>query len=310
MKNLLITALLALAAMFAPLAPAADAPPRLRVVGFAQDNLANDWRLSQVREMETALAEEPGVHFVYSDAGGSTAQQILDIEEMIARKVDLLVTSPRDGRALTPVITAAHAQGIPVILLTRRIVGDGYTAFIGADDRDIARRAALRLVERLEGKGKVLVLQGVPTATTAIARTEGFMEEVANHPGVEVVAVKPANYLRADAIRAVEEAVAAGLKFDAIYAQSDSMASGARLALRRAGIDPKTLAIVGIDYISEAREAIRAGDQDASFTYPTCGREGAEAALRILHGEEVARERLVETRMITRDNVETIEPIF
>ena len=310
MKNRLIGALFALLTLAAAPLLAADAPARLKVVGFAQDNLANDWRLSQVREMEQALAEEPGVRFIYSDAGGSTAQQILDIENMVDQGVDLLVTSPRDIRALTPVISSAHARGIPVVLLTRDIIGEAYTAFVGLDDRDIARRAALRLVERLGGKGKVLVLQGLPTATTAINRTEGFMEEIANHPGMEVTAVKPANYLRADAIRAVEEAVAEGVAFDAIYAQSDSMASGARLALRRVGIDPGSLAVVGIDYISEAREAIRAGEQDASFTYPTCGREGAETALRLLRGEEVPKRRLVKSRMITRDNVEEVEPIF
>ena len=308
MSKLLFRVTLFVIALLPALSFAADS--RLFVVGFAQDNLANDWRKAQVREMEEALAKESGIHFIHSDAGGRTAQQILDVEEMVARRVDVLVTSPRDGRALTPAIAAAHAAGIPVVLLTRRVVGDAYTTFVGLDDHTIARDAARRLVARLNGKGKVLVLQGLPTATTAIARTEGFMEEIARHPGMEVVAVKPANYLRPGAIRAVEEALAEGLEFDAIYAQSDSMASGARLALAHAGVDPKGLAIVGIDYISEAREAIRAGTQDASFSYPTCGTEGAEMVMAILRGETVPRERLVESRMITQENVEEIVPIF
>ncbi|GAB6039411.1 substrate-binding domain-containing protein [Endothiovibrio diazotrophicus] len=314
-----LAAILALLSSLALAAPPPEPPPAprttaTRLVGFAQDNLANDWRLAQVREMEQALADEPGVRFIYSDAGGSTAQQVLDIEEMIARRVDVLVTSPRDSRALAPAVAAARNAGIPVVLLTRRVSSDHYTAFVGLDDREIARRAAERMAERLHARGqergRVLILQGLPNTTTAKARTEGFLAGIAAHPEMQVVALKAANYLRADAIRAVEETVAEGIVFDAVFAQSDSMASGARLALRRLGVDPRSLVIVGIDYIGEAREAIRSGEQDASFTYPTCGAEGAQTVMRILHGETVAKERLVPSRMVTRENVERVEPIF
>ena len=101
-----------------------------------------------------------------------------------------------------------------------------------------------------------------------------------------------------------------GETFDAVYAQSDSMASGARVALKGAGIDPATIPIVGIDYIAEARDAIRAGTQVASFTYPTCGKEAADYAVRILNGESVQREVEVPSVMVTRDNVDAVETVF
>jgi ribose transport system substrate-binding protein len=136
------------------------------------------------------------------------------------------------------------------------------------------------------------------------------LEELAQYPGIKISAIKRADSLRHLAIEAVEEVLAEGIEFDAIYAQSDSMASGARIALKKAGRDPARIPITGIDYISEAREAIRAGEQAASFTYPTFGREGAEYAIRILRGERVPREIVVDSVMVTRDNVEAIEPIF
>jgi len=88
------------------------------------------------------------------------------------------------------------------------------------------------------------------------------------------------------------------------------MAAGARLALMGAGIDPKSIPLVGIDYIPEAREAIRAGEQYASFTYPTCGDVGADIALRILRGEAVPRQIEVPSQMVTQDNVDQVESIF
>ncbi len=280
------------------------------VVGFAQDTLSNDWRTAQVRELQQALSQYPSIHFIYTDAQGQTAQQILDIENLVMQGIDLLVTSPRDSKALTPVIAQAYRQGLPVILLTRRIESQDYTLFIGADDLAIGRQAARYLRQRLANRGKILMLKGIPTASTTINRTRGFREEISRQGGLEIVAEKTANYLRNDAIRAMEEVLEAGIPFDAIYAQSDSMAHGARMALKRAGIDPRSIPIIGIDYISEARRAIRAGEQEISFTYPTGGREGAENIIKILRGEPIPKDIVLDSIMVTPDNVEQLEPLF
>jgi ribose transport system substrate-binding protein len=162
----------------------------------------------------------------------------------------------------------------------------------------------------LKGRGRILILEGLPTASTAIDRTESFKQELANYPGLQIVAEKSADYLRSEAIRAIEEVLQEGIQFDAIYAQSDSMASGARMALKGVGRDPRNVHILGIDYIEEARDAIRSGEQDASFTYPTGGREGADFILRILRGEPIPKRVILESTMVTRDNVEAVEHIF
>lgn len=296
--------------LFGALALTATAGAEDAVIGFAQDHMANDWRAAQVRDVEAGLAERDDVEYLFTDAGGSTAQQIVDIEGLAGRNVDVLITSPRDAALMAPVLAKVKAQGIPVVLLSRTIQGDAYDTFIHADNEAIARAAADHLAEVLDGRGRILMLQHIPTTTPGRLRTEGFMEEIANYPDIEVVAIKRADSLRSKAILAVEEALAEGLEFDAIYAQSDSMAAGARLALEKAGIDPATVPTVGIDYIAEAAEAIRAGKQSASFTYPTFGREGAQAALDILDGKTVPREIIVESIKVTPDNVDEVAPIF
>lgn len=296
-----------------PMAVAAaetPAPKKTYRVAFAQDTLANDWRKAQTQGLEAGFKRHPEVQFSYTDANGNSARQIQDIEDLAATGLDLLITSPRDADLMSPVIAGVMAKGIPVLLLSRRISGDTYTSFIRADNRAIARRAAQHLAKRLKGKGAILVLQHIPTTTPAIERTEGFLEELKKHPGLSVAAIKRADSLRDKAIHAVEEALAEGLKFDAIYAQSDSMASGARTALKRAGIAPSRLPIVGIDYIAESREAILAGEQDASFVYPTFAKEGVETAMKILRGQPVPKEIVVDSPMVTRGNAARIAPIF
>lgn len=302
--RILLTMLLALVGV------AAHAAGKTYVVGFAQDTLANDFRAAQVRQLAEAFARRPQINFVFSDGEGSTAKQMADIEEFIARRVDLLIVSPRDANALAPAIDRAAGRGIPVVLLTRMANTERYTTFVAPDDRAIAREAARFIAGTLGRRGQVLVLQGVPTASTAMARTEGFAEGLKAFPGMKIAAVVPGNYLRADALKAMEDVLERGVEFDAIFAQSDSMASGARLALKKAGRDPAKIPIVGFDYIPESREAIRRGEQRASFVYPTCAEETAKAVADILNGAKVPKRILVPSRLVTPANVDRVETIF
>jgi len=278
-------------------------------VGFAQDTMANDWRIAQVKEVEAAFKAYPEVTFVYTDGKGETARQIRDIEDLVARGIDLLITSPMDAVAMAPVIEKVYKSGIPVILLTRSIQSESYTVFIHPDDRKIAGKAANFLVEKLGGKGEVLMLTGVPTASTAVKRSEGFLEVAGKHPGIRVTRAV-GNYLRADAINAVEMQLNKGVRFDAIFSQSDSMAVGAIMALQKHGIDPAKKLIVGIDYISQSRELIKEGLLDATFRYPTGGAEGVAAAIKILRGGKVPREIVIDSVMVTPENAARVAPVF
>jgi len=279
------------------------------LVGFAQDTLGNDWRVAQVRAVEEALSDHPNIDFIYTDAQGETSLQARHIEQLVEQGVDLIITSPRDQEALTPVIEQVYAQGIPVILLTRSINSDNYTSLVTLDNRAIAQAAARYLVEQLDGEGHILMLEGLAGASTTQDRTEGFMEVVKDYPGIQVTS-RTANFLRADAILAVSAFLAEGQVPDAIYAHSDSMATGARMALKQAGIELSRLPIAGIDFITEAQEAIRQGEQSISFTFQTGGAEGAQLAIDILQGKEVPKKRVLDSIAVTRDNVDQVEPIF
>jgi ABC-type sugar transport system substrate-binding protein len=299
-----------LLSLFPWLLYSADSWPEQRyLIGFAQDTLGNDWRLAQVMEVKRELDKHPNVDFIHTDGKGDTALQAKHIEDLVARGIDLLITSPREMFALSEVITETFNKGIPVVLLDRGIEGDAYTTFIHPENRPIARAAAEYLVEALGGRGSILMLVGVPGATPTIHRTQGFMEVVERYPEITVTQ-RVANYLRADAILSVESVLAQGVKIDAIYAQSDSMAAGARMALKHHGIDPGDIPIVGIDYIREAQQAIRKGEQAISFTYPTGGVEGARTALRVLQGDLPPKEIIIESIRVSRENVDSVEPIF
>ena len=313
-----LTALILLTVLMMPVAGLAGdakakkigAGDKKYVVAFAQDTMRNDWRVAQVRELKEALAPYTDIIFKSADAGGKTANQVLDIERFIEEKVDIIVTSPVDTLALAPVVSKAFRQGIPVVLLSRSVKTPDYTVFVTGNNFDIGKSAASYIADKLGGKGNILMLEGISTSSTSQARTEGFLAGLKPYKGLRITYRKHANYLRGKAIEAVEEALANNIAFDAIYAHSDSMAAGARVALKKAGKHPGTYLIVGIDYISEARDAIRAGEQAASFTYPTYGREGGNFIVRILEGSKVPKNVVVNSTLVTADNVDTVKPVF
>lgn len=279
------------------------------VVGFAQDTMNNDWRVAQVREVEQALAAYDDIEFMFTDAQAQTSLQAKHILDLADIPVDVLLVSPMDKVALAPVISEVYERGIPVILLSRGIDSENYTSFIRPENYLIGRDAAEFLVDQLPDGGHILMLQGIPETTTAIQRTEGFLDVLNSHGGYTVIS-GIGNYLRADTLRVMEKILNENIAFDAVYAQSDSMASAVRMAMQVHGKDPAEKIIIGIDYIKEAQEAISQGDQTLSFTYPTAGKEGADAAVRILRGETVDKEMILPSVPVTLENVNDVEPLF
>jgi len=290
--------------------PAAVFAEKTFTVGFAQDTMSNDWRAAQVHDLQNEFKKYRNINFFYTNAEGSTARQINDIENMIKRKVDLIITSPRDSKLMDKVITKAYKSGIPVVLISRRVTSNNFTSFIHPSNYNIAKKAAIYISKNINNEGKILILQHTKTTTPAQERTRGFFDVINKNKNIKVINMIEAHSDRALALNAVEEILDKGEKFDAIYAQSDSMAIGAVLALKKKGLDPAKYTITGIDYITEAKHLIKKGYIKVSFTYPTGGAEGAEIANKILNGRKVNKEYIIPSKMITIENADKVDPIF
>ena len=141
MTRSLIVLMMSLVAWLLPAYSSAQANSP-KVVAFAQDTLGNDFRLAQMHEVRDAVAADPGLRFVYSDAQGKTAMLIQQIEQFIAQKVDVLVLGTNDEKAVVPVVSKAMRSGVQVIVLDRGIKGNDYSSFINSDNVQIGRIGA------------------------------------------------------------------------------------------------------------------------------------------------------------------------
>lgn len=279
------------------------------VVAFAQDTMKNDFRKAQVFEVRDAVAKQGGMSFEYSDADGQTSLLIRQIDQFIDKKVDVLVVGTNDEKAVVPVVSKAYKAGIKVIVLDRGIKGSDYSAFINSDNLEIGRLGAQAIAEKTKGKGLVLLFEGIKTADVTQLRSKGFLDEIAKHPDIKVIK-RTGNYLRKDALLEMEKLLAQGIRVDAIFSESDSMLSGVRVALEARKIDPRSIVTVGCDYTSEARDAIRKGTQTASILFPLGGYKTAEIAKKLLAKESVPKHVVNPVKLVTRDNVEQVPPIF
>lgn len=281
------------------------------VIGMSQCNLGEPWRVQMNADIRKAAEAHPEITVIFKDAQNDTLTQRAQIEEFLNAEVDLLIVSPKEAAPLTQPIAEAYRKGIPVIVLDRRVLGDAFTEFIGADNRRIGRAAgewALRRLAELPavragGKARIVELKGLMTSTPGQDRDAGFREALKGQP-VEIVFEADMKWLEPAARKEMESALAVNPQIDLVYAHNDPGAHGAYLAAKAAGRE-QGLIFIGIDGLpQEGQVYVRQGLLAASFEYPTGGREAVENAVRIFQGEAVPKEVTLRSRVFARDNVD------
>jgi ribose transport system substrate-binding protein len=238
------------------------------VVGFSQMESDNPWRIAETQSLRDE-AQKRGIQLVVTDAQGQTAKQVSDVEDLIARRVDVILLAPREFEGLAPALQAAKAANIPVILVDRAAAGtpgEDYVTLLASNFVEQGQRAAEWLAEATGGKASIVELSGTPGSSVAADRAQGFRDGIAKHPGMKILASQTGNFTRAQGERVMQNlAQSLGPQITAVYAHNDEMALGAIQALKAAGRKPgQDVIIVSVDGQRAALEAIEAGELGAT----------------------------------------------
>lgn len=286
---------------------AASAPAEKKTakfkVGVSQCNLGEPWRVQMNADLKVAAEKNADIiEVTWRDAQNDTLKQRAQVEELAQAKVDLLIISPKEAQPLTDPVAKVYDAGIPVIVLDRAVLGDKYTTFIGADNKKIGKAAGEWVKKILGGKGTIVELKGLMTSTPGQDRSAGFREALQG-TSIEVAFEADMKWLEPDARKEMDSALARFSKIDLVYAHNDPGAHGAYLAAKAANRE-KEIKFVGIDALPHEGVAyVEQGLLDATFQYPTGGREAIETGLKILRGEKVPKTITLGSRMFTKDNV-------
>lgn len=222
-------------------------------VGFAQTESNNPWRIAQTKSMQDE-AKRLGYQLVYTDAAGSAAKQVADVDSMIAQRVDAIFLAPREEKPLAAAVKKARAAGIPVILLDRNVdqklakAGTDYVAFIGSDFIEEGRRIGNWLAKNKKGEARIIQLLGTTGSSPANDRRKGFEDAIKGKPGMRILASQTGDFARDKGRQVMETLLQANPTVNVVYAHNDEMAIGAIAALEAAGKKPgKDVLVLSID---------------------------------------------------------------
>ena len=203
-------------------------------VGFAQTESNNPWRLAQTASMKDEAAKR-GCQIVYTDAAGSAAKQVADVNSMIAQGVDFIFLPPREEKPLIPAVMNAKKAGIPVLLVDRNVdpalakPGVDFLAFIGSNFVQEGQRVADWTIKQTGDKGKIIELEGSGRQLRPLMTgKKGFDETIkAKAPGMVILASQSGDFAR-DKGRQVAETLLSRPIPDADHCVRPQRRNGAR----------------------------------------------------------------------------------
>ncbi|RLE35014.1 D-ribose ABC transporter substrate-binding protein [Candidatus Acetothermia bacterium] len=231
-------------------------------IGFSVSTLANPFFVI-MKESGEATAAELGIEMITLDAQDNLEKQVKDIEDLIARNVDVLIINPCDSDAIVPSVLQANQAGIPVITVTRPSKGGEVVQHLDVKNTFGGQLVGVALAAELDGVGKVVILEGIPGAPSARERQEGFLNVINLFPDIKVLSSITAHYAREEGATVMEDLLQAHPELDAVYAHNDEMALGAIRAIEAAG--RTGIKVFGFDAIPDAIDAIRAGTMVATI---------------------------------------------
>ena len=124
----------------------------------------------------------------------STEEQIRLMENAISQGVDAIIIAPSDSNAIIPGIKKANEAGIIVATPNTKAYGGEVLTWTGVENYDVGYQLGKKLAESLNGKGKVVLLEGIPGSSTSTDRIDGYNAVLAEYPGIEVIASQTANF--------------------------------------------------------------------------------------------------------------------
>ena len=222
------------------------------------------YRTAMDNDLKQIFTKEQGYDtaFAYSMKND---EQIHSARAFIKDRCDFLLICAADSAGWDGVLQEAKAAGIAVILYDREIDADPslYYSIVMSDLKICANKA----VELLESEGlpeyNILHLQGIMGSMAQEARTEALEAKISTNSDWCIVGQKCCEWDEQRASAYVSAMIAAGEKFNVIYAENDNMARGAATALDNAGISHgvgKDVLIVSFGGAYWAMEELLAGN--------------------------------------------------
>lgn len=206
------------------------------VVGFSCAGMGNSWRMFLKANFDAEVAKYPEISKVYfTNADEKPEKQISDIDDLLAKGIDLLIIQPSLGEAIVPAVERAFETGIPVLVFDGTVPTDMQTAYVGQDMKQLGANYARALIDMVGTKGKIVMLSGLAGQMSAELRLEGGREVFAKYPDIEILDTQYTGWSIPKAKEVMESFLQTYPQIDGIWADSGLMSFPALETMKDAG---------------------------------------------------------------------------
>jgi len=283
-------------------------------IGFDVYWLGNSWSVQFAEEFKYEASQHKDLigDLIITDSEGKVAKQVNNIEDLIARNVDIIVVTPLSESALIPVFRKAKEKGIPIIsnaIFIKTPEGRSLiVSQVNAGDFEFGRVIADWLAKKLNGQGNIIALSGMAGVETAELRWEGAMSVFKKYPGIKILAHEYADWSYPKGKSVMASLLPAYPDIDGVWSGGAAMTRGAIEAFQEA--NRPLVPMTGEDNNGFLKVWLKLKQQGSSFdsiaaSKPTyIGSEACRLALKVLQGEPVYDINIVAVPIITSKDLE------
>ncbi len=280
------------------------------VVALCNYSIGNSWRAQMeqefVAEAEKRKADGVVSEYYITNSNEDINKQISDMQDLITKKVDAIVITAASPTALAPVVEEATEAGIKVVSFDNVVETEEQVATVGIDEKEFGRIGAEWLVDKLDGKGKIVVLNGIAGTATDSLRWGGAEEVFKQYPDIEILGSANASWDYAQGKAAMESMLSAYPEIDGVWSQGGAMTQGAIDAFIAAGRDLVPMTSEGNN--GAIRAWIENKDKGLSCIAPSNPTYTSAEALRVvvkaLNGEDIPGNVVMDIETVTEENVD------
>ncbi|GGP23086.1 substrate-binding domain-containing protein [Silvimonas iriomotensis] len=189
------------------------------------------WANEAKKDLEKA---HPGLKIIVKTAANAPEQanQLQDL--VTVNKINALVIFPYESASLTQPVAQVKKKGVYVTVVDRGLTDtSAQDAYVAGDNTAFGKLPAEYIAKKLNGKGNVVALRGIPT-TLDNERFDAFSGVLKAYPDIKILDAKYANWNRDDAFKVTQDYLTRFKNIDAIWAADDDMAVGVLKAIDQA----------------------------------------------------------------------------
>ena len=206
--------------------------------------MSGDWSQAQINGLKYQF-EIMGVEVLaVTDAGFKAEKQVSDIETLLAKNPDILISIPTDPTATAPAYRKAAEQGVILVFMDNVpngfVAGKDYISAVSADNMGNGVASAHLMAKALNQQGEIGIIFHAADFFVTAQRYEGFKKTIEeNYPNINIVAEQGIGGpdFPGDAEKAASAMIVSNSNLDGIWAVWDQPAEGVMEAARANGKD-------------------------------------------------------------------------